>query len=284
MENFLYNEVNLIFNSITSLSSYSSLAFSARVKSILNFPSTKGFASKSSMLSYFCPYAIVFLINGKILYFFDAVWISKFFFNAMQFVQLSSLASSCGAGLCCGACPQAVHWAPATQQKGREGCKAKSSLFTVELLHPRQLSGSIATSSDLSVWCFYAIAAGKGSTREGWRASPDGVILGPTALATGRAEGKENYIYLASDSVLWLMLASGEWSCQTAVWIFGTARWSHQAWHAVFPSVHGHILIFSLLPLSHATYIWTDTLLKASEVSITTAPLRPNSVAGTKEA
>lgn len=172
--------------------------------------------------------------------------------------------------------PWAVRRAPAAQQKGRESCKAKCSLFTVE--HPGSCRGSIATSSDLSVWCFSAIAAGKGCRGEGWRASPDGVMLGSTALATGRAEGKENYIYLANASVLWLVLASGEWWCQTAIRIFSTARWSHQAWQTVFPSVHGHVFICSLCPLSHTTYIWMDTLLKAYEVSVSTAPLSPNSV------
>lgn len=128
------------------------------------------------------------------------------------------------------------------------------------------------------MWCFYAIAAGKGSTGKGWWAAPDSVMVGPTALAMGRAEGKENYI--RSASVLWLARASALWWCQTATRIFGAARWSCQARHAVFPSVYGHIFIFSLHSLSHTTYIWMDTLLKAKYSYCYSAKSKPHTKEG----
>lgn len=189
------------------------------------------------------------LTEGKISYFFDAVWISKLFFSSMRFMQHSSLTSSAVQT----SPPQAVRWASVAQQKGREGCEAKSSLCMVELLYHGQLSGSIATSSDLSIWWFYAIAIGKESTGKVDELLPMVRYWKLTTLAAGKAKGKENYGCLASASVLWLVLASGDWWCQTAIQIFSIARWSHQAWHAGFPSVHGHV--FSLCPLSYTPYV-----------------------------
>lgn len=79
------------------------------------------------------------LTEEKISYFFDAVWISKLFFSSTRFMQHSSLTSSAMQTFP----PQAVHWASVAQQKGREGCEAKSSLCMVELLHMGSCQGPL---------------------------------------------------------------------------------------------------------------------------------------------
>lgn len=118
----------------------------------------------------------------------------------------------------CGFCSSPAPPAAAVLRIGRwqhnekQGKTAQQK--ALPLLHPQQSSGSIATSSDLSMWYFYAIAAGRGSTGEVWWAAPDSVMLGPTALATGESWRKRELCLfgqcqcLVISTSFWLVMVS----------------------------------------------------------------------------
>lgn len=133
-----------------------------------------GFASKSSIRSFFFPYAIEFLINRRedLL----LLWCSMDFQIVFQLYAVYAALQphqQCGADFSPPGCALSIS---GTTKRERRLWGKKLSLYG-RAAAPGQLSGSIATSSVLSIWWFYAIAIGKESTGKGWWASSNGEVL-----------------------------------------------------------------------------------------------------------